>query len=104
MYLNGMAVSWTTKKQGGVSLSSMEAKFVAASEVARELIDLHQMIGKVGLAPVVLMLMHVDNQAAISQIEGGASSIKPSTSTCGTSTCAILLDAVSSRCNTFDPS
>lgn len=28
------------------------------------------------MAPVVLMLMHVDNQAAISQLEGEASSIK----------------------------
>ena len=70
MYLNEMAVSWTAKKQGGVSLSAMEAEFVAASEVAR------QMLGEVGMAPVVPMLMHVDNQAAICQIEGEASSIK----------------------------
>ena len=75
MYLNRMAVPWTTKKQGGVSLSTMEAEFFAASEVARELI-LHQMLGEVGMAPVVPMLMHVDNQAAICQIEGEASSIK----------------------------
>uniref|UniRef100_A0AAV1UMW7 Uncharacterized protein n=1 Tax=Peronospora matthiolae TaxID=2874970 RepID=A0AAV1UMW7_9STRA len=74
--LNGMAVSWTAKKQGGVSLSTTEAEFVAASEVARELICLHQMLGEVGMAPVVPMLMHVDNQAAICQIEGEASSIK----------------------------
>lgn len=39
--LNGMAVSWTSKKQGGVSLLTMEAEFVAASEVARKLIGLH---------------------------------------------------------------
>ena len=44
--LNGMAVSWTAKKQGGVSLSTMEAEFVAASEVARKLIGLHQMLGE----------------------------------------------------------
>ena len=59
-----MAVSWTAKKQGDMSLSTMEAEFVAASEVARELIGLHQMFGMMGMAPVVLMLMHVDNQAA----------------------------------------
>uniref|UniRef100_A0AAV1VGV3 LAGLIDADG endonuclease n=1 Tax=Peronospora matthiolae TaxID=2874970 RepID=A0AAV1VGV3_9STRA len=34
--LNGMAVSWCAKKQGGVMLSTMEAEFVAALEVARE--------------------------------------------------------------------
>ena len=54
----------------------MDAKFVAASEVACELFMLHQMLGEVGMEPVVLMLMHVDIQAAISQIEGEASSIK----------------------------
>ena len=53
----------------------MDAKFVAASEVACELFMLHQMLGEVGMEPVVLMLMHVDIQAAISQIEGEASSI-----------------------------
>ena len=65
--LNGMAVSWTAKKQGGVSLSTMEAEFVAASEIARELIGLRQMLGEVGMAPVVPMLMHTDNQAAITR-------------------------------------
>uniref|UniRef100_A0AAV1U9N8 Uncharacterized protein n=1 Tax=Peronospora matthiolae TaxID=2874970 RepID=A0AAV1U9N8_9STRA len=78
--LNAMAVSWTTKKQGGLSLSKMESEFGAASEVVRELIGLKQMLEKVGMAPVVSMLMYVGNQAAISQIEGEAYSIKASTS------------------------
>lgn len=34
------------------------------------------MLGEVGMAPVVPILMYVGNQAAISQIEGGTSSIK----------------------------
>ena len=74
--LNGMTVSWTAKKQGGGNLSTMEVEFVAPSEVACELIGLHQMLGEVGMAPVVPMLIHVDNQAAIIQIERDASSIK----------------------------
>ena len=37
---NGMPVSWSAKKQGGVSLSTMEAEFVAASESARELLGI----------------------------------------------------------------
>ena len=64
------------KENGGVSLSTMEAELVVASEVARELIVLRQMLGEVGIASVVPMLMHVDNQAAVIQIEGEASSIK----------------------------
>ena len=54
----------------------MNVELVAASEVAREPLSLRQMLGEVVLAPVVPMLMHVDNQAAISQIEGEDSSIK----------------------------
>ncbi|CAI5725764.1 unnamed protein product [Peronospora destructor] len=74
--LNGMAVGWSTKKQGGVSLSTMEAEFVAASEVARELLGVREMLNEIGMALELPMLMHVDNQAAIRQLEGEASSLK----------------------------
>ena len=40
LLLYGMAVSWTANQQGSVSLSTMEAEFVAASKFARELIGL----------------------------------------------------------------
>ena len=48
----------------------MEAEFVAASEIARELLGLREMLRKIGMAPKLPMLMHVDNQAAIKQIQG----------------------------------
>lgn len=38
--LNGMPVSWCTKEQGSVSLSTMDAEFVAASEAAREFLGI----------------------------------------------------------------
>ena len=60
--LNGMEVSWTATRQGGVSLLTIEAEFVATSEVARELMGLRQMLGEVTMAPVVRMLMHMDNR------------------------------------------
>uniref|UniRef100_A0AAV1UPI6 Polyprotein n=1 Tax=Peronospora matthiolae TaxID=2874970 RepID=A0AAV1UPI6_9STRA len=74
--LNGMAISWSAKKQGGVSLSTMEAEFVAASEIAREMLGVREMLIEIGMAPELPMLMHVDNQAAIRQLEGEASSLK----------------------------
>uniref|UniRef100_A0AAV1SYJ7 Polyprotein n=1 Tax=Peronospora matthiolae TaxID=2874970 RepID=A0AAV1SYJ7_9STRA len=74
--LNRMAVSWSARKQGGVALSTMEAEFVAASEVAREVLGLREMLREVGLEPALPMQLHVDNQAAISQIAGEASSLK----------------------------
>ena len=74
--LNGMAVGWSAKKQGGVSLSTMEAEFVAASEIARELLGVREMLSEIVMSPELPILMHVDNQEAIRQIEGEVSSIK----------------------------
>ena len=74
--LNGMAVSWGARKQGGVSISTMEAEFVAESEVARELLGLREMLCEVGVEPALPMQLRVDNQAAIAQNAGEASSLK----------------------------
>uniref|UniRef100_A0AAV1V3X7 Reverse transcriptase Ty1/copia-type domain-containing protein n=2 Tax=Peronospora matthiolae TaxID=2874970 RepID=A0AAV1V3X7_9STRA len=74
--LNGMAVSWSARKQGGVALSTMEAEFVTASEVAHEVLGLREMLREVGLDPALPMQLHVVNQAAISQIANEASSLK----------------------------
>uniref|UniRef100_A0AAV1U6F0 RNase H type-1 domain-containing protein n=1 Tax=Peronospora matthiolae TaxID=2874970 RepID=A0AAV1U6F0_9STRA len=63
--LNGMAVSWGAWKQGGVSLSTMEAEFVA-----RELLGLREMLCEVGVEPALPMQLWVDNQAVITQIAG----------------------------------
>ena len=54
----------------------MEAEFVAASEVARELLGLREMLCEVGIEPALSMQFRVDNQAAIAQIAGEASSLK----------------------------
>uniref|UniRef100_A0AAV1TTK9 Reverse transcriptase Ty1/copia-type domain-containing protein n=1 Tax=Peronospora matthiolae TaxID=2874970 RepID=A0AAV1TTK9_9STRA len=58
--LNGMAVSWGAQKQGGVSLSTMEAEFVAASEVARELLGLREMLCEIAGEASSLKAKHVD--------------------------------------------
>ena len=49
---------------------------MVASEVARELLGIREMLYKIGAVPKLPMLMHADNQAAIRQIEGEASSLK----------------------------
>ena len=71
-----MAVGWSAKKQGSVSLSTMKAESVAASDFSRELLGVRKMLSKIGMAPELPMLMHVNNQAAIRQIEGEVSSLK----------------------------
>ena len=69
-------MSWSAKKQGGDSISTIEAGFVAASETARELLGIREMLMEVGLAPSLPMQMHVENQAAIHLIEGEDSSMR----------------------------
>ena len=54
----------------------MEAEFVAAREVARELLGLREMLREVGVESKRPMQLRVDNQAAIAQIAGEASSLK----------------------------
>ena len=47
------------QEQGGVSLSTMEAEFVVASEVARELLGIHEMLCEINAVPKLPTLMHV---------------------------------------------
>ncbi|POM60962.1 Integrase catalytic core protein, partial [Phytophthora palmivora] len=42
--VDGMAVSWVCKKQGGVSLSTMEAEYTAASVVTQELLGVRELL------------------------------------------------------------
>uniref|UniRef100_A0AAV1TLG6 RNase H type-1 domain-containing protein n=1 Tax=Peronospora matthiolae TaxID=2874970 RepID=A0AAV1TLG6_9STRA len=60
--LNGMAVSWGARKQGDVSLSTIEAELVAAIQVACELVGLREMLCEVGIAGETssLKAIHVD--------------------------------------------
>uniref|UniRef100_A0AAV1TQ25 Polyprotein n=1 Tax=Peronospora matthiolae TaxID=2874970 RepID=A0AAV1TQ25_9STRA len=74
--LNGIIISWYSKKQGGVALSTMESEFVAASEARRELLEVIETLSVIGESPALPMKMLIDNQAAIRQIEGEASSTK----------------------------
>ncbi|KAE9036156.1 hypothetical protein PR001_g8973 [Phytophthora rubi] len=74
--IDGMVVGWFCKKQNSVALPTMEAEFVAASQVASELLGLSELLGELGVVVHEPILMHVDNQAAIKQLEGEDSSGK----------------------------
>ena len=74
--LNGIPISWTCKKQGGVSLSTMEAEYTAASIVGKEMLGVKELIGELGLELVMPMTLMVDNQAAIKQLSGDKASAK----------------------------
>uniref|UniRef100_A0AAV1UBB5 Uncharacterized protein n=1 Tax=Peronospora matthiolae TaxID=2874970 RepID=A0AAV1UBB5_9STRA len=59
--MNGMPVRYTAKQQGEVTLSTMEAEFVATLEQARELLGIKKMLCELGKWPVLPMPPHVDN-------------------------------------------
>ncbi|GMF48730.1 unnamed protein product [Phytophthora fragariaefolia] len=76
--MDGTIVDWVCKKQTGVSLSTMEAEFTSASHVGRELLGLRELVRELHHAVSQSMSMHMDNQAAIKQMEseGSMSSAK----------------------------
>ena len=58
-------VSWGSKKQASVALSSCEAEIMAASEAAKEAVYLSRFLAELGLGVDAPVEMGMDNQAAI---------------------------------------
>ena len=76
--MDGMVLNWICKKQGGVSLSTMEAEFYAASKIEVEMLGFRELIQEVGLKVERPMVLLMDNQAAIKMISSmeGSSKMK----------------------------
>ncbi|KAE9355145.1 hypothetical protein PF008_g4214 [Phytophthora fragariae] len=66
----GMVVSWICKKQGGVSLSTMEDEYTAASVAAQKLLGVRELLGEMKVSHEVHMRLCVDNQVALEQLGG----------------------------------
>lgn len=64
--LAGGAVSWLSKKQATVALSTAEAEYVALSAATQEAIWLPRLLADVGVPPKGPTVIHEDNQGAIS--------------------------------------
>ena len=63
--VGGLVVGWMCKKQKCVAFSTMEAKYVAASQTAAEMIGIVELIYEIGVQLQSGTTLHVDNQAAI---------------------------------------
>ena len=59
------AVSWGSRKQKSVALSSCEAEIVAASEAAKEAVHLSQLARDIGIGDSESVDLFLDNKSAI---------------------------------------
>lgn len=62
--MNGGPITWSSQKQKTVALSTTEAEFVAASESAKEILWLQQIMADLGDS-FKCVTLYVDNQSAI---------------------------------------
>ena len=69
--VDGGAVSWSSKKQELVTLSTTEAEYVAATHAAKEAVWLRRLIGDVLQTPTEATTLFGDNQSAITLAHGG---------------------------------
>lgn len=67
--MSGRAVSWTSQRQGIVSLSTTEAEYVAASTASKELVWLTRLLSDIECRCDQPSVLFVDNQSAIKLIK-----------------------------------
>jgi hypothetical protein len=61
----GAAISWRSKKQASVSLSTTEAELVSLSLAAQETLHIRRLLTSFGFPPKEPTVIHCDNQATI---------------------------------------
>jgi hypothetical protein len=63
--LASRAISWSSKKQGAVPLSSTESEYIASAHGVKEATWLRQLLSDLGHGTSLSMLLHIDNQSTI---------------------------------------
>jgi hypothetical protein len=63
--LAGGAISWSSKKQPSVALSSTEAEYIAGAHAAKELVWLRRLLDEVGMPCDDPTTLRMDNQSAM---------------------------------------
>ena len=61
----GAPISWSSKRQQTVSLSSTEAEYIASNEAGREVVWLWRLFADLGIPQVAPAILYCDNQSAI---------------------------------------
>jgi hypothetical protein len=68
--LNGAAISWRSKRQATVALSSAEAEFISASAMVQEVIYLRKFLSNLGFPQTAPTPVFADNETCIAWSEG----------------------------------
>ena len=68
--LNGAAISWRSKRQTTVALSSAEAEFISASAMVQEVIYLRKFLANLGYPQTEPTPVFADNETCIAWSEG----------------------------------
>ena len=68
--LNGAAISWRSKRQPTVALSSAEAEFISASAMVYAMIFLHKFLSNLRFPQTALTPVFADNETCIAWSEG----------------------------------
>lgn len=76
VFLNGGPVTWSSKLQKIVALSTAEAEIIAATDITKEIIHLRLMLAEIGVRDSRPVQIHEDNQACILMGNGMKSSRK----------------------------
>src|SRR6202522_3182920 len=63
--IDGGAVSWSSKKQELITLSTMEAEYVGATHAAKEITWFRHLIGEIYRPLAYPIVLYLDNQSAI---------------------------------------
>lgn len=71
-FIGGGAISWSSKKQELVTLSTAEAEYVAATHAAKELLWLRRFIGEVFRPLKTPTILYSDSQSAIALTRDGS--------------------------------
>jgi len=69
--MDGGAVSWGSKKQTSVSLSTVEAEFIAASTAVKEILWQRALFNSLGMTLTNPTRLLIDNQGALDLIRNG---------------------------------
>jgi hypothetical protein len=67
--VNGAAVSWACRKQTCVSISTMEAEYVALTEACKEVVWLRLLMADLGETQTAPTVIFEDNQSCLKFVE-----------------------------------